>query len=68
MGPLDKPENEALEDITWSKNWYEFTALIGFTVMMFVIGIYPAPFFELMDGSVSDLVRQFAETAQVAAR
>lgn len=66
MGPLDKPENEALEDLSWEKNWYEITALVAFTAVMFLIGLYPAPFFDLMDHSVSDLVRQFATAAEVA--
>jgi len=64
MGPLDKEENKALEDITWSKNWYEITALTVLTFFVFFIGIYPAPFFELMDNSVSNLVVQFASDAQ----
>jgi NADH-quinone oxidoreductase subunit M len=68
MGPLDKAENEALEDLSWSKNWYELTALIAFTFLMILIGLYPAMFFDLMDGSVSDLMRHFANAAEVAAQ
>jgi NADH-quinone oxidoreductase subunit M len=67
MGPLDKPENQKLEDLKWGKNWYEIGALVAFAIVIIIIGIYPAPFFDLMDGSVSDLARQFAEVAQVAA-
>jgi len=68
MGPLDKPENQKLEDLSWSKDWFELGALIPLTVMMFVIGIYPSVFFDLMDADVSDMVRQFFEIAQVASR
>lgn len=68
MGPLDKPENQELEDLSWSRNWYELSALIALTIVIFWIGIQPAPFFELMDSTVSDLARQFTEAAQVAGR
>ena len=68
MGALDKPENEALEDLNWTNNWHELLALIPLTIVIFVIGLYPTALFDLMDHSVSDLVRQFAETASVAGR
>lgn len=68
MGALDKPENQALEDLTWGKNWHELLGLIPLVAIIFLIGLYPAPFFDLMDHSVSNLVRQFAEVASVAAR
>ncbi|HLA45536.1 MAG TPA: hypothetical protein VJZ27_18960, partial [Aggregatilineales bacterium] len=38
MGPLDKKENEELEDLTWSRNWNELAALIPLTIVIFVIG------------------------------
>lgn len=67
MGPLDKPEIEALEDLTWEKNWNELAALLPIVVMAVVIGVYSAPFFELMDASVSQ-VTQFIDATVVANR
>jgi NADH-quinone oxidoreductase subunit M len=68
MGPLDKPENEELEDITWRKNWAEISGLVPLLVLIFVIGLAPAIFFELMDGSVSGLVSFLNETTEIAGR
>ncbi len=65
MGPVDKPENEALEDISWSHNWTEMAALIPILIMVFVIGLYPKPFFDLMDVSVGELT-QFLDAVVVA--
>ncbi len=67
MGPLDKKENQELEDLTWSKNWTELGALVPLVIMIFVIGLYPSPFFELMDGSVGDLVN-FVNSVAVAGK
>ncbi len=67
MGPLDKPEIEALEDLTWEKNWNELGALIPIVVMTVVIGIYSAPFFEYMDASVSQIT-QLIDATTVANR
>lgn len=67
MGPLDKKENQELEDLTWSKNWTELGALVPLVIMIFVIGLYPSPFFELMDGSVGHLVN-FVHTVAVAGK
>lgn len=66
MGPVTKQENQELEDLTWGGNWYELSALVALTVVIFVIGLYPKPFFELMDGAVGDLVAQLDATLQVA--
>jgi NADH-quinone oxidoreductase subunit M len=67
MGPLDKPENEALEDLTWSRNWHELGALVPILIMAILIGIYPSPFFELMDGTVSELT-SFLDRVAIASR
>lgn len=66
MGPVTNPENQQLSDISWGRNWYELSALIALSVIILVIGIYPKPFFELMDGSVSDLVSQLDATLEIA--
>ncbi len=67
MGPLEKPEIKELEDLTWSKNWHELGSLIPILIMVFVIGIYAAPFFNLMDGSVGELVK-FLDATAIASR
>jgi NADH-quinone oxidoreductase subunit M len=67
MGPVDKPENEELEDISWAGNWTELAALIPILIMVFVIGLYPRPFFELMDASVGEIT-QFLDATVVANR
>ncbi|MBZ0305757.1 MAG: NADH-quinone oxidoreductase subunit M [Anaerolineae bacterium] len=66
MGPVTRQENQELTDLSWSHNWYELSALVALTIIIFVIGIYPKPFFELMDGAVGDLVAQIDATLQVA--
>lgn len=67
MGPLDKPENEALQDLTWGRNWHELGALVPILIMAILIGIYPSPFFELMDGTVSELT-SFLDSVAIASR
>lgn len=67
MGPVDKKENQELLDVSWDRNWTEIAALIPILVMVFVIGLYPKPFFELMDASVGHIT-QFLDAATVAKR
>jgi NADH-quinone oxidoreductase subunit M len=59
LGPVDKEENRSLKDI----NWREITTLIPLLVLIFWIGLYPQPFFDLMAPAVDKLVA----TLQVAA-
>ena len=49
FGPLDKPENKALLDITLR----EIFVLLPIVILMFVMGIYPKPFLSKMEPSVS---------------
>lgn len=67
MGPVDKPEIEELEDLTWAKNWNELAALMPILIMVVVIGVASSPFFELMDGSVGELT-QFIDATVIAER
>jgi NADH-quinone oxidoreductase subunit M len=69
MGPVDKKENEALAetDLSWSRDWTEVAVLVPILIMVFVIGLYPAPFFNLMDGTVSEITKLIDATA-IAAR
>jgi NADH-quinone oxidoreductase subunit M len=61
LGPLDKSENEGLADL----NWREVATLAPLLVLIFWIGLYPKPFFDLMGPSV-DKVLAIVQTAAVA--
>jgi len=52
MGPLDKPENKGLRDV----NRRELVVFLAFLLFIVWIGIYPNPYFEVMDASVERLV------------
>jgi NADH-quinone oxidoreductase subunit M len=52
MGPLDKPENKGLRDV----NRRELVVFLAFLLFIVWIGIYPNPYFEVMDSSVERLV------------
>lgn len=52
LGSLDKEENKVLKDI----NVREILILVPLLILIFWIGLYPAPFFGLMEASVDKLV------------
>ena len=52
LGPVDKDENRSLKDI----NAREIIILIPLLIFIFWIGLYPAPFFNLMAPAVDKLV------------
>ncbi len=52
LGPLDKEENRGLLDL----NWREVLTLAPLIVLMFWIGLYPKPFFALMEPAVQQLL------------
>jgi NADH-quinone oxidoreductase subunit M len=64
LGPLDKDENKRLIDL----NPREIAVLIPIVVLIFWIGLYPAPFFGLMGGSVGELVQRFGALAVAGIR
>lgn len=52
LGPVDKEENKKLHDL----NWREIITLIPLIIMIFWIGLYPKPFFNLMAPAVMKLL------------
>ncbi len=59
LGAVDKDENRKLLDL----NLREVVTLVPLLILIFWIGLYPSPFFNLMEASVTKLV----ESIQVAA-
>ncbi|MGA9532549.1 MAG: NADH-quinone oxidoreductase subunit M [Anaerolineales bacterium] len=63
LGPLDKEENKILKDLSWR----EIATLTPLLIVIFWIGLYPKPFFNLMAPSVDKLMA-IVQTASVAMR
>jgi len=53
LGPLDKEENKTLKDI----NWREILTIAPLVIFILWIGLYPAPFFNIMGPAVNKLVQ-----------
>ena len=52
LGPVDKEENRNLKDL----HWREIVTLVPLLVFIFWIGLYPAPFFNLMAPAVDKML------------
>jgi NADH-quinone oxidoreductase subunit M len=61
LGPLSKDENRGLKDI----GVREILCLVPLVVLIFWIGLYPRPFFDLMGPSVDRLVAALQTAAAV---
>ena len=62
LGPVTKEENRNLSDL----NWREIMTLAPLLVLIFWIGLYPKPFFNLIAPAVDQLVAAI-QTASIAA-
>jgi len=51
-----KPENQSMQDLSLREIW----VLVPIVVMIFIIGLYPAPFFGAMHASVTELLARAA--------
>jgi len=54
FGAVTNPANEKLPDL----NWRELATLVPLVILAFWIGIYPKPFFAIIDKPVESIVRQ----------
>jgi NADH-quinone oxidoreductase subunit M len=52
LGPVTKEENKSLKDL----NWREIATLVPLLVLIFWIGLYPKPFFNLIAPAVEKLL------------
>jgi NADH-quinone oxidoreductase subunit M len=58
FGKIENPENLKLKDLSFR----EILTLVPLTVVAFWIGLYPAPFFGILDEPVNRVVRQVEKT------
>ena len=61
-GPLDKPQNEGLADLTSR----EALALAPLLILIFWIGLYPSPFLSRMQASVDTMAREYTAKLKVS--
>jgi len=61
LGPLDKDENKGLKDL----NLRELFTVVPLVILIFWIGLYPGPFFDLMAPAVEKLLENLP-TASLA--
>ena len=61
LGKSRDPENETLTKKPL--RWHELVALVPLLVLIFWIGLYPNPFFEMMDSSVTRILTIIGSTA-----
>jgi len=60
FGPLDKPENQGLSDLSRREVAY----MVPLILLMFWIGLYPKPFIHLLEPSVEKIVQRVSPAAK----
>jgi NADH-quinone oxidoreductase subunit M len=63
FGKLDNPENAKLKDL----DFREMATLVPLVILCFWIGLYPKPFFRILDRPVTDLVERLEAPGNPAA-
>ncbi len=63
FGPLDNPENQKLKDL----NGREILTILPIVACCFWIGLYPKPFFEILDKPVTAIVERLQEAPESVA-
>jgi NADH-quinone oxidoreductase subunit M len=61
LGPVTHAENQVLQDASWR----EWVLLVPLLILIFWIGLYPQPFFELINPTVDQLVSTLQSAALV---
>ncbi len=64
LGPVTNEKNMHLEDM----NWRELVVVIPLLVLIFWIGLYPTPFFDLMGASVEQLTASLDSVTAIAGK
>lgn len=54
FGPVTNPKNDKLPDLSWREKW----TLIPLIVLAVWIGVYPKPFFDILDAPVQRMVSE----------
>ena len=62
LGMPDNPKNEGLKDL----DWREIVVLVPLLILIFWIGLYPRPFFSLMNASVDQLATALNSVTAIA--
>ena len=62
LNPLEKEENEELEDL----NGRERAIIVPLLALILLIGVYPNPFLDRTSASAGDLIRRVEERSQAA--